>query len=145
MQLIQVTNPSANIILQEFIHPSHGRDLRVLTVGGRVISAMQRIAAHGNFKANFSLGGTVEKFELSNELEWLVLEITRILQLDVAGIDLLFDENGFKICEVNSSPGFEGMELACSNNVAAEILKFVQVRLSRFSDSGSLYSSLSEH
>lgn len=141
MQLIQVTNPSANIILQEFIHKSHGRDLRVLTVGGRVISAMQRISANGNFKANFSIGGKVEKFELTNELEWLVLEITRILQLDVAGIDLLFDENGFKICEVNSSPGFEGMELACSNNVASEILKFVQVRLSRFFDYGSTFST----
>ena len=63
-----------------------------------------------SFKANFSRGGMVEPFELTPEMEWLATETSRILNLDIAGIDLLFDGEHFKICEANSSPGFEGIE-----------------------------------
>ncbi len=131
-QLIHATNKTANIILQEFIEQSKGRDLRVLTIGGRVISAMERIAKDGNFKANFSIGGEVKRFEVTPELEWVVLEISRILNLDIAGVDLLFDENGYKICEVNSSPGFEGMEKCCDVNISDEIYKFIKIRLGKY-------------
>ncbi len=131
-QLINTTNKTANIILQEFIETSKGRDLRVLTIGGRVVSAMMRSANDGRFKANYSIGGNVEKFEITPELEWIVLEISRILNLDIAGIDLLFDKQGFKICEVNSSPGFRGMEKCCEIDVADEIFKFIKIRLGLF-------------
>ncbi len=129
MRLIQTTNPKANFIIQEYIKTSHGKDLRVLTVGGRIIGAMQRESADGDFRANFSRGGTVKKFEVTADIEWLVLEISRILDLDIAGIDLLFDEKGFKLCEVNSSPGFEGMEQAMEKDIADEIIQFVKLRL----------------
>ena len=129
MRLIQTTNPRANFIIQEYIKSSHGKDLRVLTVGGRIIGAMQRESADGDFRANFSRGGKVQKFEVTPEIEWLVLEISRILDLDIAGIDLLFDEKGFKLCEVNSSPGFEGMEQAMGKDIAEEIIQFVNLRL----------------
>lgn len=128
-QLIHATNKSTNIILQEFIEQSKGRDLRVLTIGGRVISAMERIAKDNNFKANYSIGGEVKEYTVTPELEWVVLEISRILNLDIAGVDLLFDGEGFKICEVNSSPGFEGMESCNDINVADEIFKFIKIRL----------------
>jgi gamma-F420-2:alpha-L-glutamate ligase len=61
-----------------------------------------------------------------------VLEISRILNLDIAGVDLLFDDSGFKICEVNSSPGFEGMESCCGINVSDEIFKFIKIRLGKY-------------
>ena len=131
MQLIEATNPKTNFIIQEFIKTSHGRDLRVLTVGGRVIGAMERFAKNGDFKANFSRGGEVKEFHITPELEWLTLEISRILNLDIAGIDLLFDENGFKICEVNSSPGFQGMEKASQKDIAEEIIKYVKFRIGK--------------
>ncbi|MEI7727215.1 MAG: RimK family alpha-L-glutamate ligase [Bacteroidota bacterium] len=129
MHMIENSNPNVNLIFQEFVKTSHGRDLRVVTVGGRVVGAMARTAADGNFKANYSRGGTVQKFEITPEIEWLVLEIARKLDLDIAGIDLLFDGDGFKICEVNSSPGFEGLEKACKKNIAKEIIQFVKLRL----------------
>lgn len=132
MLLIESTNKNANIIIQEFIKNSKGRDLRVLTIGGRVIAGMERKAKEGSFKANYSRGGSVTQFEITPEIEWLVLEISRILNLDIAGIDLLFDDNGFKICEVNSSPGFEGMEKACKIDIASEIFKFIKIRLGNF-------------
>jgi len=129
LQMVENTNPNVNLIFQEFIKSSYGRDLRVVTVGGRVVGAMLRTANDGNFKANYSRGGTTTKFEITTEIEWFVLEIARKLDLDIAGVDLLFDENGFKICEVNSSPGFEGLEKACNKNIANEIIQFVKLRL----------------
>jgi gamma-F420-2:alpha-L-glutamate ligase len=129
MHMIENSNPNVNLIFQEFVKSSHGKDLRVVTVGGRVVGAMVRTATDGNFKANYSRGGMVHKFEITPEIEWLVLEIARILSLDIAGIDLLFDGDRFKICEVNSSPGFEGLEAACEKNIAKEIIQFVKLRL----------------
>jgi len=129
MHMIENSNPNVNLIFQEFVKLSHGTDLRVVTVGGRVVGAMKRTANDGNFKANYSRGGAIEKFEITPEIEWLVLEISRKLDLDIAGIDLLFDNDGFKICEVNSSPGFEGLEKACEKNIAKEIVQFVKYRL----------------
>ena len=129
MQMVENSNPNVNLIFQEFIKTSFGKDLRVVTVGGRVIGAMVRNSVDGNFKANYSRGGQIHKFEITPEIEWLVLEISRILDLDIAGIDLLFDTEGFKICEVNSSPGFEGLEMACEKNIAKEIIQFVKLRL----------------
>lgn len=134
MQLIQVTNKNANIILQEFIKKSKGRDLRVFTVGGKAIAAMERKATDGSFKANFSRGGKVKQFPINKELEWLALEISKILNLDVAGIDFLFDESGFRICEVNSSPGFMGLESCCEVDVAKEVFEFIKVRLGHSRD-----------
>ncbi len=129
MHMVENSNPNVNLIFQEFVKTSHGKDLRVVTVGGRVVGAMVRTASDGNFKANYSRGGTVQKFEITPEIEWLVLEIARKLDLDIAGIDLLFDGDRFKICEVNSSPGFEGLEQACEKNIAREIIQFVKLRL----------------
>ena len=132
MSLIRATKVTTNIILQEFITSSRSRDLRVITIGGRAIVAMKRIAKDGSFKANFSHGGSVESYELSPEIEWLSTEASRIFDLDIGGIDLLFDGEHFKICEVNSSPGFEGIETCHKINIAQEIFRFLRVRLGKF-------------
>lgn len=128
MALIEQTNPHANMILQEFIASSRGRDLRVLTIGGRLVGCVQRLAPEGEFKANYSAGGRVEPFTPTAEIEWLATETSRILGLEVAGIDLLFADDHYKVCEANSSPGFEGLESCCPVNVAREIYQFIRIR-----------------
>ncbi len=132
IQLIELTNPKFNLILQEFIRPSFGRDLRVFVIGGRVVGCMERTAADTGFKANFSAGGTVREHEVTAEIEWLATEASRILGLDIAGVDLLFDENHFKICEVNSSPGFQGLHSCCSVNIPQEIYHYLKIRFGLF-------------
>ncbi len=134
MELINAYKSNANIILQEFIASSKGTDLRVFTIGGRAVAAMKRTSADDNFKANFSRGGQVESFPITPEIEWLAIETSRILNLDIAGIDLLFDGEHFKICEANSSPGFEGMERCCDVNIAEEIYEFLRVRLGLYKE-----------
>lgn len=132
MQLIEATNKTANIILQEFISASKGRDLRVITIGCRVVACMQRIAQEGEFKANYSIGGKVEQYEVTPEIEWLATQTSQLLNLDIAGIDLLFDKDHFKVCEANSSTGFEGIESCCDINVPKEIYHFIRIRRGLF-------------
>lgn len=132
LEMINAYKENATMILQEFVESSRGMDLRVLTIGGRVVAAMKRSSGSDSFKANFSRGGTVEPYEINPEIEWLALETSRLLNLDIAGIDLLFDGDHYKICEANSSPGFEGLESCCQVNIAEEIYNFLRVRLNRF-------------
>ncbi len=132
MQLIEATNKSANIILQEFVASSRGKDLRVITIGGRVIACIQRTAKEGDFKANFSSGGSVEEFEITPEIEWLATQTSQLLNLDIAGIDLLFAGDHYKVCEANSSTGFEGIESCCNINVPKEIYHFIRIRKGLF-------------
>lgn len=133
LTLLESTKSNANIILQEFIANSRGRDLRVFVVGGRPIACMERRSTDGSFKANISRGGDPRPYPMTPEIEMLAVEASRILNLDIAGVDLLFDTDHFKVCEVNSSPGFRGIERAYPDmNVADVILQYVEMRLGVF-------------
>jgi len=91
--LIEEENSRMNLIFQEFISHSAGQDLRVFVVGGRAIGAMKRTGKAGDFRSNFSAGGSAENFELNPEIEWLAVEAARAVGLEIAGVDILFGEN----------------------------------------------------
>ena len=110
LKMAEITKPSYNIIIQEFIKESHGKDLRVLVVNGKVVGCMMRQSVDDDFRANITRGGEGIPYQIDDEIEWLGGESSRLLNLDIAGVDLLFDKEGYRICEVNSSPGFEGMD-----------------------------------
>ena len=131
MELVGATKSNVNIIMQEFIASSRGRDLRVITVGGRAVACMQRVSQDGSFKANISRGGRAEPFDITPEIEWLSTEVARLLGLDIAGIDLLFDGDHYRICEANSSPGFQGMEDCLPVSMPHEVFSFIAVRLGK--------------
>lgn len=107
---------SKPLIFQEYISVSRGRDLRVFVIGGKVIGGMMRVAKKGEeldcpsltiiigFKANFSQGGYVKPVKLSPAVEWLAIESSKLCKLDIAGVDILIDQDTYKICEINSSP-----------------------------------------
>ncbi len=126
MDLIGQTNPNIQLIFQKFIASSKGRDLRLFVVEGEVIAAMERHAAPGGFKANYSQGGSVVEFIPDDEARRLAIKTAEILDLQVSGIDLLYDENGYTICEANTFPGFKGIESCCDVNVPQEIFKAMQ-------------------
>ena len=113
------------VLVQEYIRESHGRDVRVLVVGGKVVAAMRRRAHGREFRSNFHLGGTVESIELPNDYARIACKAARLLGLDVAGVDLLESARGPLLLEVNSSPGLEGIEKATGINVAGHIMAHV--------------------
>ena len=128
MELIYSNNEKANIILQEFIQNSYGRDLRVFVVGGKVIGCMYRFS-ETSFKANFSKGAQVYPFDLTPDVEWLAKETAKLLNLEIAGVDLLFDKCGFKVCEANSSPDFLGLEKVVGKHIAEDIIDYIALRV----------------
>lgn len=113
-----------NILIQEFIEESEGRDIRALVVGSRVVAAMRRQARIGEFRANMHRGGTGVAATLSEEYARAALRATRAMGLQVAGVDMLESRDGPKVMEINSSPGFEGLERCSGVDVAAAIIDY---------------------
>jgi len=125
----EVTNKNHNIILQEFIKDSHGRDLRVIVIGGRVVGCILRKSTTDDFRANITIGGEAEEYKTTREIEWISLEASRLCDLDVSGVDLLFDGEHFKICEINSAPGFKGYEEYTDKNIAKELVDYICIKI----------------
>jgi gamma-F420-2:alpha-L-glutamate ligase len=119
----------SDFIFQQYIAASHGRDVRLLVIGNEVAAAMERRSVTGNFKSNISLGGVGECVQPPSEMVELAIEATKALRLEIAGIDVLYDEKGYRICEANSSPGFVGLEKACPVSVPDKVFDYVTARL----------------
>jgi ribosomal protein S6--L-glutamate ligase len=115
----------ARIIVQEYIKEAKGADIRAFVVNGKVVGAMKRQGAEGEFRSNLHRGGVATVIKLSRAEKLAALNAAKALGLDVAGVDMLQSVRGPLILEVNSSPGLEGIEGATGVNVAAEIVKFV--------------------
>ena len=129
MSLLSSISLKKTMIIQEFVDAQPGTDLRVWVIGGKTVVAMKRIGVEGDFRANISQGGTAELFEITDEIDYLARETARVLGLQIAGVDLLFDKDGYKICEANSSPGFEGMDQYCGQDMAQRIVDFIKLKI----------------
>lgn len=129
MEFINKLGVKKQLIVQEFLNDKVGEDLRVWVIGNKVIGAMKRTAIDGDFRANITRGGIGESFEVTPDIEHLVLSTARALDLDIAGIDLLFDHQGFRVCEANANPGFSGFEQYCNTNIAEQIAKYVKLKI----------------
>jgi gamma-F420-2:alpha-L-glutamate ligase len=129
MSLLSSISLKKTMIIQEFVDAQPGTDLRVWVIGGKTVVAMKRTGADGDFRANISQGGTAELFEITDEVDYLARETARVLGLQIAGVDLLFDREGYKICEANSSPGFEGMDQYCGQDMAQRIVDFIKLKI----------------
>jgi ribosomal protein S6--L-glutamate ligase len=123
------------IILQELVAESRGRDVRALVIGDRVVAAMRRTARAGEFRSNIHRGGVAEAVTLEREYAEAAVKAARVMGLEVAGVDMLEARTGPMIMEVNSSPGFEGLEAATSVDIAAlyvqHAVEYAHARLSR--------------
>lgn len=130
MELIGETNPDLQLIFQQFVATSKGRDLRLFVVDGEVIASMERRAKDGSFKANFSSGGSVHSFEADEEAVDLAIKTSEALDIQIGGIDLLFKEGGgYTICEANTFPGFKGLEKATGKNIPEAIFNSMKKRM----------------
>lgn len=116
----------ANILVQEYIKEAGGSDLRCFVVGGRVIAAMMRQAAEGEFRSNLHRGGTAKQIKLTPEERSTAVRAAKSMGLNVAGVDLLRSNHGPVVMEVNSSPGLEGIEGATDIDVAGRIIEFIE-------------------
>lgn len=112
-----------DVLIQRFIAEGAGRDYRAFVVGDRVVAAMMRMAPKGEFRSNIHRGGEGTLVKLPKRFEKIAIRSARVLGLQVAGVDLMESKAGPVVLEVNSSPGFEGIERVTGLNIAAEIIR----------------------
>jgi len=123
-----------NVLVQKFVSESKGKDIRAFVVGDRVVAAMRRTAAGQEFRSNVHRGGSTESVDLDPEFERTAVKAAQILNLHVAGVDMLEGKDGPVIMEVNSSPGLEGIEGATGIDIAGTIVDYLaeQIRFGNF-------------
>ena len=120
---------NANLLVQEFIKEAGGKDLRCFVIGNKVVSAIERTAAVGDFRSNIHQGGSAQAVRIRPEERKLAVAATRALGLDVAGVDIIRSERGPLLLEVNSSPGLEGIETATGKDLAGQMIQEVERKL----------------
>ena len=117
---------NVNILVQEFIKEAGGSDIRVLVIGGKVVAAMKRQGAEGEFRSNLHRGGTAQMVKISPEERSTAVRAAKSLGLNVCGVDMLRANHGAVVMEVNSSPGLEGVENATGIDIAGKIIEFLE-------------------
>ena len=113
------------LYLQEYI-PHGSSDIRAFIIGGRVVSAMRRVSKR--WKTNISQGAKPTPLKLSGELESLTLKAAEALGCEIAGIDVVEGPEGPMVIEVNSQPGWRGIQQVTSTNISDEIAKYMMSR-----------------
>ena len=120
-----------DIILQEYISESKGRDYRAIVVGGRVVATMRRQAKKGEFRSNLHRGGAGVRVKMDKRYSQAAVASVKVMGLEVAGVDMLEGRDGPKILEINSSPGLEGIERTSGVDVAGAIMLHAERFLER--------------
>ncbi|MGH1539281.1 MAG: 30S ribosomal protein S6--L-glutamate ligase [Arenicella sp.] len=119
----------ANMLVQEFIKEAGGKDLRLFVVNGKVVGAMQRSAAAGEFRANVHQGGNIKKISITPQERKIAVQAAKIFDLKVAGVDIIRSSKGPLILEVNSSPGLQGIEAVTEKDIAQTMIKAIEQKL----------------
>lgn len=99
-------------------------DLRIIVLNGQAIGAMKRSAVGEEFRSNFSLGGNVEKWNLSENDRQIAEKVAKVCGLDYCGVDIMKDEEGESyVLEVNRQCQFQGFEKSTGINVAKLVVE----------------------
>jgi ribosomal protein S6--L-glutamate ligase len=117
---------NVNILVQEFIKEAGGSDIRAFVVGGKVVAAMKRQGADGEFRSNLHRGGSAAPVKISPEERSTAVRAAKSLGLNACGVDMLRTNHGAVVMEVNSSPGLEGVEKATGIDIAGKIIEFLE-------------------
>ena len=119
----------ASFLVQDFVKEAAGEDIRCLVIGGRVVAAMKRTGADGDFRSNLHRGGSAKVVRITKQERDVAVRAARTFGLGIAGVDLLRSSDGPKVLEVNSSPGLEGIETATGKNIASLLYDSIEKRV----------------
>jgi ribosomal protein S6--L-glutamate ligase len=98
----------------------------LFVVDGKVVAAIQREAAPGEFRANIHMGGTASVIKPTADEKKIAIKAAKAMDLKVAGVDIIRSSKGPLLLEVNSSPGLEGIEGATNKDIAGEMIKAIE-------------------
>ncbi len=115
------------LIVQRYMKEGAGRDYRLVVVGDKIVGTMERQARRGEFRSNIHRGGDGHPITLPQSYRRMALKAAKAFSLGLAGVDIMEGPEGPVILEVNSTPGFEGLEKATHRNIGAAILRHIVV------------------
>jgi len=115
-----------DILVQEFIREADGADIRCFVIDGKVVATMKRQGPEGEFRSNLHRGGAATKIKITPEERSTAVRAAKLLGLNVCGVDMLRSNHGPVVMEVNSSPGFEGIENATNIDIAGKIMELIE-------------------
>jgi ribosomal protein S6--L-glutamate ligase len=118
----------ADFLVQQFVKEANGEDIRCVVIGNKVVASMKRTAAEGDFRSNLHRGGKAEIIKITKLERETAIKASKILGLGLSGVDMLRSQDGPKVLEVNSSPGFEGIEKYSKINVASMVIEEIERR-----------------
>ena len=136
-QTIKKLNPESEILIQEKIDSDF--DVRVQVIVKKfdplyqgtdnciILGSMRRGAVEKDFRTNYSLGGSVEEFELDDNLIEIACKAANAVGCHWCGVDIMIDKNSGNpyILEVNSSPGTDGISKAIGKPIVNDVISFV--------------------
>lgn len=102
-----------------------GQDLRCLVVGEEVVACMERIGPQGDWRSNAALGGHVKAYKPPQEVEELSIKASLTIEAEIAGVDIVYDEENYYVNEVNVVPEFKALIKATNINIAERIVDYV--------------------
>lgn len=114
------------VLVQQFIKEAKGSDVRVFIVDGEIVGVMKRQAKPGEFRSNIHRGATSSVIKLTSHEEEVVIKAAALMDLSVAGVDMLQSNDGPLILEVNASPGLEGIEATTQVDIAMKIIHYIE-------------------
>jgi RimK family alpha-L-glutamate ligase len=116
------------IYIQEYVR--HGtRDLRLLVVGDRVVAGMLRVSS--SWKTNVSRGATPVAVKVESEMEKLAVISAKTIGCEIAGVDMMESDRGLLVNEINSQPGWRGLQSTTTVNIADEIVDYLLKKIKR--------------
>ncbi len=117
---------AVDVLIQEYIEESEGSDIRAFVIDGKVVAAMKRKAAEGEFRSNIYLGGSAESIKLTRAERTLAQTAAKAMHLPVAGVDIVQSDRGPLVMEVNACPNIEGIEESTGVNIAGLIVEYIE-------------------
>ena len=121
---LEMTN--SGFYLQEFI-PHGGVDIRVFIIGGEVVASMKRVS--DGWKTNISSGGKAQKYEPSEDIKEICLKASDKLGLEYTGVDVMLHDDDVYIIELNSTPGWEGLQSVTEIDITKKLVNYILSRI----------------
>ena len=116
-------------ILQEFIKNSFGRDIRIEVIGNEITATVNRINKNNDFRANITNGAIAYNYVPNNEQIQMALDVCKIINLDFAGVDILFGDCDEPIlCEVNSNAYPLNVQKVTGVNIVKKTLEYIKFK-----------------
>ena len=119
----------ANLLVQEYIKEANGKDIRCFVIEGKIVAAIERIPAEGEFRAGASNGGSAVIAKVTAAEKILALKAVSVLDLNFAGVDFIRSKHGALIIEVSSSPDLEEIEATTGKDIAGMMIASIERKL----------------